>query len=164
LLVQRIARLSTRPASIIRPYHPQRAAVHLDLPHHRPLILLPLPTTRTAPSPALVPPIILRNPSCDTPEFRLPGQLVRFLLSASPVSPHVTPHSLPGGPRRSGATQLHEDNHTHALRNHNARTRDGTSAPPFHRRVADKNATLAAIGNHHGEAAPKTTNADGLVL
>ena len=46
----------------------------------------------------------------------------------------------------------------------NARICDGTGAPSFPGCVAVKNGLIAAVGNHHGEAAAKTINADGLVL
>ena len=45
-----------------------------------------------------------------------------------------------------------------------ARICDGTGAPSFHGCVAVKDGLIAAVGNHRGEAAARTINADGLVL
>ena len=44
----------------------------------------------------------------------------------------------------------------------NARICDGTGAPSFHGCVAVKDGPIAVVGNHHGEAAAKTINADGI--
>src|SRR5215471_4427966 len=87
LLIQRITRLTTPQANIIRALYCQRSTVNDQLPARLSFVLLPLPTAWTASPSPFIASLIGRNPFGHPLQLRLARHRVRLFFNPKDPSP-----------------------------------------------------------------------------